>query len=246
MLRILIIDDEIDAIEVLEWKLNTYISDVEVSAFTSPKEALKVIEDYKPNIVFLDVQMPEMNGFRFLEKVEDRNFELIFTTAFDEFALQAFKEDAIGYLLKPIDKTELIYAVEKARKNLQKDNLALKIEAMLYSLKSKSPKINITADGKIYFLEPNDVVMLQSDKSYTTIYLVSNKKIVVSKTLKEVEKKFQFQSFYRVHNSYLINMDHVKEYMKRDGGELILTNELTASVSRNKKNELIEKLKLNV
>lgn len=246
MLNILIIDDEKDALEVLEWKLNTYVSDVDITSCSSPKKALEIISTINPHIVFLDVQMPEMNGFTFLEKLQNRNFELIFTTAFDEFALQAFKENAIMYLLKPIDKEELVSAVEKARNNLYREKLAVKMDAMLYSMKPTTPKINISADGKIYFLEAKDVVMLQSDKSYTTIYLVSNKKIIVSKTLKEVEKKFKMRSFYRVHNSYLINLDHVKEYLKRDGGELILTNDLTASVSRNKKNELIEKLQLNV
>ncbi|MEI6866113.1 LytTR family DNA-binding domain-containing protein [Flavicella sp.] len=246
MLKILIIDDEIDALEVLEWKLKTYVSDIEITICSSPKKALESIEVISPDLVFLDVHMPEMTGFRFLEKLSTRNFELIFTTAFDEFALQAFKEDAIAYLLKPIDKTELILTVDKARKKLNRENLALKIDTLLYSMKPSLPKINIYADGKIYLLDAIDVIMLQSDKSYTTIYLVSNKKIIVSKTLKEVEKKFKLSSFYRVHNSYLVNLDHVKEYIKRDGGDLILTNGLTASVSRKKKNELIEKLKLNV
>lgn len=220
--------------------------DVDITTCSSPHEAFEIINKVNPDIVFLDVQMPEMTGFSFLEKLSSRNFELIFTTAFEEFALNAFKEDAIAYLLKPIDKNELIDAVEKVRKKLHNDSLALKMDAILYSMKPSPSKINISADGKIYFLEADDVIMLQSDKSYTTIYTVSNKKIVVSKTLKEVEKKFQMNSFYRVHNSYLVNLNHVKEYMKKDGGELILTNGFTASVSRNKKNELIEMLKLNV
>mgnify|MGYP000280083666 CR=1 FL=1 len=246
MLNILLIDDERNALEVLEWKLTKYISDINITTCSSPVKALEVIGDLCPDIVFLDVQMPEMSGFSFLEKLEERDFELIFTTAFEEFALQAIREDAIGYLLKPIDKTELISAVEKAKDNISKKHLALKLDAILYSMKPSSVKINLSADGKIYFLEPQDVVMLKSDKSYTTVYLVSKKQIVVSKTLKEVEKKFQVPNFYRVHNSYLINLNHVKEYMKKDGGELMLTNDLTASVSRNKKGELIEKLKLNV
>jgi two-component system LytT family response regulator len=246
MLKILLIDDEKDALEVLEWKLKTYVSNVVITTCSSPKKALNIISIIDPDIVFLDIQMPEMNGFTFLEKLSSRDFELIFTTAFDDFSFKAIKENALDYLLKPIDKIELIAAVEKARKNVYKENLAIKAEAILHSLKPASPKINISADGKIYFLEAKEVIMLQSDKSYTTVFLECNKKIIVSKTLKEVEKKFHTPSFYRVHNSYLVNLDHVKEYLKRDGGELILTNGLTASVSRNKKNELIEKLQLNV
>lgn len=246
MIKILVIDDEPDALEVLEWKLKKYCDDVSVVTCSSPKKALEMMSSINPHIVFLDIQMPEMDGFSFLREVSERNFEVIFTTAFEEFALKAIKENALSYLLKPVDRYELIDAVGKARKNLYRDNLALKMDALLYSMKPSVQKINISADGKIYFLEPHDVVMLQSDKSYTTIYLVSKQKIVVSKTLKEVEKKFHANTFYRVHNSYLINLEHVKEYMKRDGGELKLTNNLTASVSRTKKIELIEKLQLNV
>lgn len=246
MLKILLIDDEKEALEVLEWKLKTYISNVLVTTCSSPTKALDMISVINPDVVFLDIQMPEMNGFSFLEKLPTRDFELIFITAFDDFAFKAIKENVVDYLLKPIDKIELISAVEKARKNVQKESLVTKAEGLLYSLKSNSPKISISADGKIYFLEPKDVIMLQSDKSYTTIFLISNKKIIVSKTLKEFEKKFYTPTFYRSHNSYLVNLEHVREYLKKDGGELILTNGLTASVSRNKKNELIEKLQLHV
>ncbi len=245
MLKILLIDDEVDALEVLEWKLNRYVSNIEILSCSSPKKALEIVKIFKPNIVFLDVQMPEMDGFTFLGKINNINFKLIFTTAFDEFALKAIKANAIDYLLKPIDKIELIDAVEKAKEDLEKDNLGEKIQSMMNSLVPSSSKINVSADGKIYLLDSKDVVMLQSDKSYTTIFLSCEKKILISKTLKEVEKKFKMNSFYRVHNSYLINLDHVKEYLKRMGGELVLTNGLTASVSRNKKAELLEKLQLS-
>lgn len=244
MLKLLLIDDEIDALEVLEWKLKKYVSDIEITKCLSPREALGICEELNPDIVFLDIQMPEMSGFTFLEKLGQKRFKLIFTTAFDEYALKAIKENAIDYLLKPIDKTELMQAVEKARLSIENDDLGAKVQALLATVDSPPCKINISADGKIYLLEPQDVIMLKSDKSYTTIYLESEQKIVVSKTLKEVEKKFQLNSFYRVHNSYLINLDHVKAYYKRMGGELVLTNELTASVSRNKKIELMNKLQL--
>ena len=175
-MRILLIDDEKDALDVLEWKLKTYVSNVEITTCSSPIQALDVISMTDPDIVFLDIHMPEMDGFTFLEKLPSRDFELIFTTALDDFAFRAIKENAVDYLLKPIDKIELITAVEKARNNVYKDNLAIKAEAILHSLKPTSPKINITADGKIYFLESKDVIMLQSDKSYTTVFLESDKK----------------------------------------------------------------------
>ncbi|WP_139957217.1 LytR/AlgR family response regulator transcription factor [Flavicella sediminum] len=244
MLKILLVDDEVDALEVLEWKLKRYVSDVEIVSSSSPKKALDIVRDFCPHVVFLDIQMPEMDGFSFLEKAGFRDFSVIFTTAHDEFALKAIKASAVDYLLKPIDKIELIEAVEKVRIKLDKENIGHKLETVMQSIGKTCEKINITADGKIYLLDKDDVVMLQSDKSYTTIYLKCDKTILVSKTLKEVEKKFEYNSFFRVHNSFLVNLDHVKEYMKRMGGELVLTNGLTASVSRNKKAELLERLQL--
>jgi two-component system LytT family response regulator len=244
MLKIVLIDDEKNALEALEWKLKKYVDNISITACQSPLKGIEIINTTKPELVFLDIQMPEMDGFALLENVTFKEFKLIFTTAHDEFALKAIKVSAIDYLLKPVDKDELITAVEKAT---QTSTIALenKLQNLLSSLNRQVHKINISADGKIYLLEQDDVVMLKSDKSYTTIYLKDESKIVVSKTLKEVEKKFDFYQFYRVHNSYLINTNHVKEYLKSFGGELIMSNGLTASISRNKKTELLTKLALD-
>ena len=121
-----------------------------------------------------------------------------------------------------------------------------KLQLLLGNIdQENNDKINISADGKVYLLDKEDVIMLKSDKSYTTLYLANEQQIIVSKTLKEVEKKFQFPQFFRVHNSYLINLTHVKEYLKGLGGELIMSNGLSASISRNKKSELFKKLYLD-
>ena len=245
MLQILLVDDENDALEALEWKLNNYIDDVAVQTCNSPIKAIDIIESEKPDVVFLDIQMPEMDGFTMIEKLEYRDFNLIFTTAHDEFALKAIKVSAIDYLLKPVDKDELLASMDKIKGSKKEDLLEDKLQLLLNNLNENSDKINISADGKVYLLDRDDVVMLKSDKSYTTIFLKSEQQILVSKTLKEVEKKFLFSQFYRVHNSYLINLNHVKEYMKGLGGELIMTNGLTASISRNKKAELFKKLYLD-
>ena len=245
MIKILLIDDEYDALEILEWKLKKYVSNISITLCSNPIEALQLIKELKPDIVFLDIQMPDMDGFTFLEKLDSQDFQLIFTTAFEDFALKAFKVNAIDYLLKPVDKIDLLEAIEKAKKNLAIYNLDKKMDTVVENLtQSTATKVNVSADGKVYLLEPKDVVMLQSDKSYTTIYLKCDKTILVSKTLKEIEKKFEVDSFFRVHNSYLVNLNHVKEYFKKPGGELVLTNGLTASVSRTKKAELLERLKL--
>ena len=242
MLKTVLVDDEINALEALEWKLNRYIEDIQIIKCNSPVEAIAVIEKEKPDLVFLDIEMPEMDGFTMLQKLSNTNFDLIFTTAHDEFALKAIKVSALDYLLKPVDKDELITAVDKVRESRKGNQLEDKLQSLFTNLKDKNDKISIAADGKIYLLERDDVIMLKSDKSYTTIFLKDDKKIVVSKTLKEVEKKFDYSEFYRVHNSYLININHVKEYLKSMGGELIMSNGMSASISRNKKNELLEKL----
>jgi len=130
-------------------------------------------------------------------------------------------------------------------KSKKGDLLENKLQLLLNNINENNDKINISADGKVYLLDKEDVVMLKSDKSYTTIYLKSNQEILVSKTLKEVEKKFMFPEFFRVHNSYLVNLNHVKEYLKGLGGELIMTNGLTASISRNRKIELFKRLYLD-
>ena len=247
MLHILLVDDEIDALEALEWKLKNYIEDVEITTCNSPIKAIDIINNEKPDVVFLDIQMPEMDGFTMIEKLDNRDFNLIFTTAHDEFALKAIKVSAIDYLLKPVDKDELQEAINKiqASKKGEGDLLENKLQLLLQNLNESSDKVNISADGKVYLIDRDDVIMLKSDKSYTTIYLKSEQQILVSKTLKEVEKKFNTPQFFRVHNSYLINLNHVKEYLKGLGGELIMTNGLTASISRNRKAELFKKLYLD-
>ena len=245
MLKIVLVDDEIHALEALEWKLNNYIEDVTIIKCNSPIASIKVIEEENPDIVFLDIQMPEMDGFTLLENLTNRNFNLIFTTAHDEFALKAIKVSVIDYLLKPVDKDELIAAIDKVKIQHNNGYLEDKLEKLINNVNNKNDKINISADGKVYLLEKEEVVMLKSDKSYTTIFLSNNQEIVVSKTLKEVEKKFCYSQFYRVHNSYLINLNHVKEYLKGLGGELIMTNGQSASISRTKKAELFKMLYLD-
>ncbi len=241
MLKTVLVDDEINALEALEWKLNRYIDDIQIIKCSSPIEAIAVIQEEKPDLVFLDIDMPEMDGFTLLQKLSFTNFDLIFTTAHDEYALQAIKVSAIDYLLKPVDKDELITAVDKVVASRKGNQLEDKLQSLFSNL-NKTDKINISADGKIYLLDRDDVIMLKSDKSYTTVFLIDDKEILVTKTLKEVEKKFAFPEFFRVHNSFLINVNHVREYLKSLGGELIMSNGMSASISRNKKAELLERL----
>ena len=236
MLKIVIIDDEKDALESLEWKINRCMNKekVSITICSSPIIGVDLVKEVNPDVVFLDIHMPEMDGFSFIDKFSDRNFEVIFTTAYNEYGIKAVKAKAFDYLLKPIDIDELNLAIKKIQKKEKQINLSTYLP----------PKINISADGKMYLIPKDTVLYLKSDKSYTTIHLTTGKKIVATKTLKEIQKKFVFPEFLRVHNSYVINLNYAIEYNKRVS-EIIMQDGTTVSVSRNKKSELIKKLYLD-
>ena len=236
MLKILIVDDEKDALEALEWKLNKCVkNDFTIIKCSSPIVAVDLVKELKPNLVFLDIQMPEMDGFSFIEKFPERDFEVIFTTAYDEYGIKAVKAKALDYLLKPIDIDELTLAMIKVKNQLKK-----KVKTQ----EEVPVKINIQADGKVYLIPKEDVLYLKSDKSYTTIHLTNGKNIIATKTLKEVQKKFTCPEFLRVHNSYVINLNYVIEYNK-GANELTLNDGTIVAVSRSKKNEVINVLNLD-
>lgn len=236
MMKIILIDDEKDALEALEWKIKKCIvnDDLNIVKCSSPIIGVNLVKELNPDLVFLDIHMPEMDGFTFLEKFPERNFRVVFTTAHDEYGIKAVKANAIDYLLKPIDIDELQLTFIKVSKQLhEKPNGNNLIN-----------RINVSADRKVYLIAKEDVIYLKADKSYTTIFLNTGKKIIVTKTLKEVQKKFDYPDFYRVHNSYVINLNYVTEYNK-GGNEITLSNGVVVSVSRRKKNILIDKLRLD-
>lgn len=234
MLKIVIVDDEKDALEALEWKINKCITEeVSITKCSSPIIAVDLVRELKPHLVFLDIQMPEMDGFSFVEKFNDRSFEVIFTTAYDEYGIKAVKAKALDYLLKPIDIDELTLAMIKLKKVLKNK-----------TFNEVPAKINIQADGKVYLIPKEDVLYLKSDKSYTTINLTNGKNIIATKTLKEIQKKFTCPEFVRVHNSYVVNLNYVIEYNK-GANELTLNDGTIVAVSRSKKNEVVNALNLD-
>ncbi|CAM1359711.1 conserved hypothetical protein [Tenacibaculum xiamenense] len=236
MIKIVLIDDENDALEALEWKIRKCRpnENFNIVKCSSPVIASDIIREINPDIVFLDIQMLEMDGFTFLNNFPNRGFDVVFTTAHDEYGVKAVKANALDYLLKPVDLDELQLTFEKAKKRFYYKKREVKV----------IDKINISADGKVYLVDKKDVVYLKADKSYTTIFLTEERRIVATKTLKEVQKKFAFPEFYRVHNSYVINLNCVTEY-NRGSSELTLIDGTVVSVSRRKKNELVEMLQLD-
>ena len=240
MITTILIDDELSALKSLTWELESYCEQVKIlDSFTDPEEAISAINYLKPDCIFLDINMPKMDGFTMLSKLNYRNFELIITSAHENYALRAFKENAIDYLLKPIDSDELVKTVSKINKTESETHTEKQIDTLLKSLAKKNHKISINFEGRIIFLTPDEIIYCKSDGNYTTIYCKENS-YLVSKNMKQVEELLTHPVFYRTHQSYIVNLQYVKEYYKNDGGYLILQNQESIPVSRNNKKLVLE------
>jgi len=242
-IRAIIIDDEQHCIETLQWQLNKYVSDLEIMVtFCSPKGALKYLERNEIDLVFLDIEMPEMNGFQFLKNCPSVNFEVVFTTAYDEFAIKAFNASAIDYLLKPINKDLLIAAVSKVSEKKKPAILPEQIEILYGALNNKRPlkeRIAVPTQDGLYFVKIKEILYCISDSNYTHIHLINNKKILVSRTLKEIEAMLFENQFLRIHHSHLINLQKIERYVRGDGGYVVMDDKKSLSVSRSRKETLL-------
>lgn len=246
MLKVLILDDEPKAIESLKWELANFCEDVIVVAtFTNPYDAQKFLQNESIDCIFLDIEMPQMDGFAFLDGIPFRDFAVIITTAYDQYALHAIKERALDYLLKPIDSDDLVEAVKRVesfkRDSLIKDRFEEVLLNLATNSNSASKKIGLSYDGKIVFLLPDEILYCESDGNYTSIYLDSGEKLFVTQTLKKIEEKLPEQEFYRIHNSYVINLNKVREYLKNDG-YIVLVNNKKIPVSRHKKSTFLDRI----
>jgi len=241
MIKAIIVDDEFNAIKNLKWEIENFSNDIEIcDTFTNPVEAISAINYVKPDCVFLDIEMPEMDGFQLLNQLNFRDFDLIITTAYDNHAIKAFREHAIDYLLKPIDSDDLKETVKRIRKNKQQNRLGSEIKSMIesYSPTPQPTRLALSHIGKTVYVHIDDILYCKANGNYSEIYFEKEKKEVVSKKLKELEE-VTGNSFYRAHNSYLVNINYVKEFVKSDGQYLVLTNGATIPVSRTKKQDLL-------
>jgi len=245
MIKAIIVDDEISAIQSLKWEIERFCKGIEVSdSFTDPNEAISAIDYLKPDCVFLDIEMPEMDGFQLLKSLKYRDFELIITTAYDNYAIKAFKESAIDYLLKPIDTDDLLKSVKKVKSNKEKNTLGSEFKKALENLlpKKTSQKVALPLSGKTVYVKSDDIIYCKSDGNYSEVFLKEGQKEVLSKKLKNVEQLIAKPNFFRVHNSYLVNIDYIKEYVKSDGQYLILEQGTSIPVSRAKRAALLDLL----
>jgi two-component system LytT family response regulator len=244
MITAIIVDDEEKSRITLQDLVTKYCPTVRICELCdSVDNAVKAIDKHNPQLVFLDIEMPFNNGFVLLEKIKEPEFDVIFTTAYGHYAIQAIKSNAIDYLLKPIDIDELKVAVDKVekRKNSSSDRIQ-NFESLLSAVKSKSVKIAVPTFEGLQMIKAEEIIKCVADESYTEIYLTDGKKIVVSKLLKEYEGLLSGLNFFRVHNSCLINLTHVSKYVKGEGGYVIMSDGESVEVSRRKKAELLTKL----
>lgn len=242
-MKAILVDDEKNALEMLEWTLKQNCPDVEVIAMCeSPIEAVEKIRSLKPDLIFLDIEMPQLNGFDLLDRLGKHDSDVIFTTAYNQFAIKAFKTCAIDYLLKPIEPDELKGAVQKAAAKKSKVS-AEQLDLLMNYIKPEKPKpkrIALTASDHLIFVETEKIIYCESDSNYTIFFLTNGEKIIVSKTLKDVEEILEGGEFFRVHASYLINLKHVSKFTRGDGGYVVMSNNQHITVSRKKKDEFFE------
>lgn len=238
MIKAIIVDDEINARENLSFLLNNYCSQVKINGSAeSVSEAIELIQSTQPELVFLDIEIGEGSGFDVLEAIKNTPIEVIFTTAFNHYAIKAFKFSAIDYLLKPIDIEELKEAVQRAEERVKGNKLNNRLDFLLNNLgdnkDKKLRKIGLPIQGGIQFFALDEIIRLQSQSNYTTFYLTRNREFLISKTLKEYDEMLCDHGFVRIHQSHLVNIDHVAQYQKADGGYLILSDGSNVPLSKN-------------
>ncbi len=243
----MIIDDEQNCIESLVFDLQKYCKEVNVvETCNSPKQGLLAIKNHDPDIVFLDVQMPWMSGFEMLEILDEINFAIIFTTAYDQFAAKAFRISAIDYLLKPIDVNDLQEAVRRAIEKISKQGGTENITNLLQNIKKPALQQRIAFAGRdgYEFIEADKIIYANAEGSYTHIYLTGKRKLIISKTLSDVEESLPANLFHRIHHSTVVNLSHITHFYKTDGGFLLMDNGEKLIVSKSRKDSLLECLGL--
>lgn len=245
MINAIIIDDELKGRVALRQKLQDYCPEVNLTGEAADGiEGLKLIEKLQPQIVFLDIEMPRMNGFEMLHQVKSNNFHLIFTTAYDQYAIKAFKYAAFDYLLKPVDIEELRGAIQRAQRD-RKEQTDQKLEILEQHISVRHPfnKIAIPTLEGLLFFDVSDIIHLEAQSNYTAIYFYQHPKLIASKTLKEFEEILPDSMFFRPHHSHLINLNYIKRYIKGDGGQIEMKNGNYVDVARRKKEEFLKAIR---
>jgi len=245
MLKSIIVDDELKSRETLRMMVTSFCQGIEVVASCqNVNEGMEAIQKLHPDVVFLDVQMQGETGFDLLSKLDDIKFDVIFTTAHSEYAIRALKSSAIDYLLKPIDIGDLQRAVAKAGSN-QATHLTERLQQLLRNLKNASSenyKLALPISDGLIFIRANDILYCKASGNYTEIFMIDGKKHLVSRQLKEYEDILSARDFFRIHHSFLINLNFVKSYVRGEGGYVVMSDNTSIDVSRRKKEAFMDRI----
>ena len=243
MLTAIIIDDETSSRNALRQKLINYCPEVLILAeCENGEEGIENIENKKPDLIFLDVEMPRMNGFTMLQQLTNKNFEVVFITAYDHYAIKAIKFSALDYLVKPVEVEDLKLAVEKAAEKRKQPVANSRVELLLQNFldeKKIHQRIAISSMEGLQFVDTDEIIYLEANSNYTSFYLSGNRKITATKTLKDFEELLPSSIFVRIHHSYLINKNGVEKYIKGEGGQVVMKNGIILDVARRKKEEFM-------
>jgi two-component system LytT family response regulator len=239
--KAIIVDDEEHCIDTLQWQLEQYCSnEIEViGTYSKPDEALAQIISLKPDIVFTDIQMPGLSGLDLASQIENIVKHIIFTTAYDQYAIKAIKLNALDYLMKPVDRDELKAAIEKLKHIHAKSEQDQNISPQELRKSKFVDKIALRNSDGMTFISLNDIIFVEADSAYSIFHMLNQKKIVISKTLSYVEELLDDPCFFRVHKSFIINLKYVENYIRGDGGEIVMSNGVNISLSRSKKDEFL-------
>ncbi len=242
MLKAILIDDEPDCVRLLAHELATHCPRVQViGQTTNSEDGLRLIQVMQPDVVFLDIEMPRMNGFQLLEKLGDISFGLIFVTAYNEFAVKAFRFSALDYLLKPIDTRDLQEAIRKAERQQRIDDRQIALLRNQLHTHQLADKIAVPHQQGVIFLPVAEIIYCESDSNYTKVIATQNRHYLLVRTLREVQTVLEERNFLRVHRQYVINLDHIKLFMKGEGAYLVMSNEVSIPVARNQKEKLVQR-----
>ncbi len=243
MIKAIIVDDEQNCVEMLEWLLKTYCPMVNIVAMcNSGEQGIEAIHKHRPDLVFLDIEMPKMNGFAMLEKFDELFFDVVFTTAYNKFAIKAFRYSALNYLLKPVDPEDLQMTVKKLEDKktaVGKDQLNLLLENMK-NLANPVQRIALSTGDGLIFVNTADIMYCQAESNYTNVVLTNKNKILVAKTLKDIDETLSGKDFFRVHNSFLININQIKKFVRGDGGYIVMNDDTQITIARSKREEFFD------
>ena len=244
MIKAIIIDDEVHCLKALSMLLEEHCPDVQLlEKCASARKGLEAIEKLQPELVFLDIEMPVMNGFELLEQLTEIPFAIIFTTSYDQYAIKAFRFSALDYLLKPIDPSELVSAVRKVKEQHHYP-IVEQFQILLKQIKGKTTglnKIAVPTSEGFELIPADEVIYFEASDNYTHLFRKNKSKVVARRTLKEMEEQLQdFSFFIRVHHSYLVNLNEVTKYVRGEGGYLVMNDGSTVNESRSRKEALMK------